>query len=48
VLVSDDAQVTRALVRLCEERGFDYAEFQEVPLDHFYPGALLAAGRPRG
>jgi hypothetical protein len=47
VLVSDDAQVTRALVHLCEELGFDYSEFQEVPLDHFYPGAVLAAGRPR-
>lgn len=47
VLVSDDAQVTRALVRLCEERDFAYSEFQEVPLNHFYPGAMLAAGRPR-
>ncbi len=47
VLVSDDAQVTRALARLCEERGFAYSEFQEVPVDHFYPGAMLAAGRPR-
>ena len=47
VLVSDDAQVTQALARLCEELGFDYAEFQEVPVGHFYPGAVLAAGRPR-
>lgn len=47
VLVSDDAQVTQALARLCEELGFDYSEFQEVPVDHFYPGAVLAAGRPR-
>jgi predicted O-methyltransferase YrrM len=47
VLVSDDAQVTRALARLSEELGFDYSEFQEVPVDHFYPGAVLAAGRPR-
>lgn len=47
VLLSDDAQVTRALARLCEELGFDYSEFQEVPVDHFYPGAVLAAGRPR-
>ncbi|MGN6871955.1 MAG: class I SAM-dependent methyltransferase [Solirubrobacteraceae bacterium] len=45
VLVSDDAQVTQALARLCEERGFDYSEFQEVPVDHFYPGAMLGAGR---
>lgn len=47
VLVSDDAQVTRALAHLCEELGFDYSEFQELPLGHFYPGAVLAAGRPR-
>jgi predicted O-methyltransferase YrrM len=47
VLVSDDAQVTRALARLSEELGFDYSEFQEIPLGHFYPGAVLAAGRPR-
>jgi predicted O-methyltransferase YrrM len=47
VLVSDDAQVTQALARLCEELGFDYSEFQELPRDHFYPGAVLAAGRPR-
>jgi predicted O-methyltransferase YrrM len=47
VLVSDDAQVTQALARLSEELGFDYAEFQELPVDHFYPGAVLAAGRPR-
>jgi Methyltransferase domain len=48
VLVSDDAQVTRALARLCEELGIDYSEFQELPVDHFYPGAVLAAGRSRG
>jgi predicted O-methyltransferase YrrM len=47
VLVSDDAQVTHALAHLCEELGFDYSEFQELPLGHFYPGAVLAAGRPR-
>lgn len=47
VLISDDAQVTQALARLCEELGFDYSEFQELPLGHFYPGAVLAAGRPR-
>jgi Methyltransferase domain len=46
VLVSDDAQVTRALARLSEERGFVYSEFQEVPVEHFYPGAMLGAGRP--
>ncbi|HET6868955.1 MAG TPA: class I SAM-dependent methyltransferase [Solirubrobacteraceae bacterium] len=46
VLVSDDAQVTRALAHLAEERGFDYSEFQEIPVDHFYPGAMLGAGRP--
>ncbi|HSC04066.1 MAG TPA: class I SAM-dependent methyltransferase [Solirubrobacteraceae bacterium] len=45
VLVSDDAQVTRALAQLCEELGFAYSEFQEVPVDHFYPGAVLGAGR---
>jgi predicted O-methyltransferase YrrM len=45
VLVSDDAQVTRALAHLCEELGFVYSEFQEVPVDHFYPGAMLGAGR---
>jgi predicted O-methyltransferase YrrM len=45
VLVSDDAQVTQALARLCEELGFEYSEFQEAPVDHFYPGAMLGAGR---
>jgi predicted O-methyltransferase YrrM len=47
VLVSDDAQVTRALAHLSEELGLVYSEFQELPLDHFYPGAVLGAGRPR-
>jgi Methyltransferase domain len=46
VLISDDAQVTRALAHLSEELGFVYSEFQEVPVDHFYPGAMLGAGRP--
>jgi predicted O-methyltransferase YrrM len=46
VLVSDDAQVTRALAHLCQELGFEYSEFQELPRGHFYPGAVLAAGRP--
>jgi predicted O-methyltransferase YrrM len=45
VLVSDDAQVTRALAHLCKELGFVYSEFQEIPVDHFYPGAMLGAGR---
>lgn len=47
VLVSDDAQVTRALAHLSEELGLVYSEFQELPVDHFYPGAVLGAGRPR-
>ena len=46
VLISDDAQVTRALSDLCERLGFGYFEFQEVPVEHFYPGAVLGAGRP--
>jgi predicted O-methyltransferase YrrM len=45
LLVSDDAQVTRALSELCRRMGFAYFEFQELPVGHFYPGALLAAGR---
>ena len=44
-LLSDDAQVTRALRDLCQNLGFGYLEFQEVPVEHFYPGAVLAAGR---
>jgi predicted O-methyltransferase YrrM len=46
VLVSDDAQVTHALSDLCESLGFGYFEFQELPVGHFYPGAVLGAGRP--
>jgi hypothetical protein len=45
VLMSDDAQVTGALRSLCRERGLAYDEFQELPVGHFYPGAVLAAGR---
>jgi hypothetical protein len=45
VLLSDDAQVTGALRRLCQQRGLEYNEFQELPVGHFYPGAVLAAGR---
>jgi predicted O-methyltransferase YrrM len=45
VLISDDAQVTRALRDLCQRMGFAYSEFQELPVGHFYPGAVLAAGR---
>ncbi len=47
VLLSDDAQVTQALSRISQDRGFDYQAFQERPVGHFYPGAVLAAGRPR-
>jgi hypothetical protein len=45
LLLSDDAQVTHALADLCRERGLAYFEFQEIPLAHFYPGAVLGAGR---
>lgn len=45
ILVSDDAQVTHALSDLCAERGLAYFEFQELPVRHFYPGAVLGAGR---
>lgn len=45
VLLSDDAQVSRALRDVSERLGFDYLEFQEIPIGHFYAGAVLAAGR---
>jgi hypothetical protein len=45
ILLSDDAQVTHALADLCRERGLAYFEFQEIPVGHFYPGAVLGAGR---
>lgn len=45
VLVSDDSQVTRALPELCREQGLELFEFHELPLNHFHPGAVLAAGR---
>jgi predicted O-methyltransferase YrrM len=48
VLLSDDAQVTQALAHVCRERGLAYFEFQEMPIGHFYPGAVLAAGRRTG
>ena len=44
-LLSDDAQVTSALLHLCQHPSFGYLEFREGPMEHFYPGALLAAGR---
>jgi hypothetical protein len=47
ILLSDDAQVTHALADLCRERGLAYFEFQEIPVGHFYPGAVLGAGRQR-
>jgi predicted O-methyltransferase YrrM len=45
LLLSDDAQVTHALADLCRERELAYFEFQEIPVSHFYPGAVLGAGR---
>jgi Methyltransferase domain len=45
LLVSDDAQVTRALQQLAAERGLDYVEFQERPLHHFHPGVMTACAR---
>jgi hypothetical protein len=44
-LLSDDAQVTHALSDMCRDTGLAYFEFQESPAQHFYPGAVLAAGR---
>ena len=48
VLVSDDSQVTQALPQLCSEQGLELFEFQESPVAHFHPGAVLAAGRRPG
>jgi predicted O-methyltransferase YrrM len=45
VLVSDDAQVSRALSAVCEECGLEYFEFHERPVGHFHPGAVQGAGR---
>jgi predicted O-methyltransferase YrrM len=47
VLLSDDAQVSQALHEVCREFDLEYFEFQELPVRHFYPGAVLAAGRRR-
>jgi hypothetical protein len=44
VLVSDDAH-TGAMAELCERHGLVYSEVVERPARHFYPGAMLAAGR---
>ncbi len=46
VLLSDDAQTTQALQRLCSERSLEYFAFAENPAKHFYPGSVLGAGRP--
>jgi predicted O-methyltransferase YrrM len=45
VLVSDDAQVTRALAELAREHNLGYVEFHEQPVRHFHPGTVLAAMR---
>jgi Methyltransferase domain len=45
VLLSDDAQVSRALADTCRERGLSYHAFHERPVGHFHPGAVLGAGR---
>lgn len=45
VLLTDDAQVSRALTVVADRAGLDYHEFQELPVNHFYPGAVLAAAR---
>lgn len=45
LLLSDDAQVTHALADVCRDRGLEYFDFQEIPVGHFYPGAVLGAGR---
>ncbi|MGI8506942.1 MAG: class I SAM-dependent methyltransferase [Solirubrobacteraceae bacterium] len=44
VLLSDDAH-NGAMAAVCERHGLAYREVAERPLRHFYPGALLAAGR---
>lgn len=44
VLLSDDAH-TGAMAAVCERHGLVYSEVGERPVDHFYPGAVLAAGR---
>lgn len=45
VLVSDDSQVTQALPEFCVQHGLELFEFHEIPVEHFHPGAVLAAGR---
>lgn len=47
VLLSDDAQVTNALAETATAHDLDYFAFQEIPVDHFYPGAVLGAARSR-
>jgi len=47
VLISDDAQTTHALAELAADRSLCYAEFHEVPVNHFHPGATLGAARRR-
>ncbi len=44
VLVSDDAH-NGAMAAVCQRHGLSYSQVAERPLRHFYPGALLAAGR---
>ncbi len=46
LLISDDAQVSGALAEFARRAQLEYHEFQELPEGHFYPGAVLGAGRP--
>ncbi|MDQ6744988.1 MAG: class I SAM-dependent methyltransferase [Actinomycetota bacterium] len=44
VLVTDNAHVTGALTELCEQRAYQFCQFRERPVDHFYGGGAMAAG----
>jgi hypothetical protein len=45
VLVSDNVHVTPALAQASAEFGLDHHEFLERPVDHFYTGGAMGAGR---
>jgi hypothetical protein len=47
VLITDNAHGTRALADVCADRGLQYSEFHERPLDHFYTGGAVGAGLRR-
>jgi predicted O-methyltransferase YrrM len=48
IVLTDNAHASDALSEWCKKNAYLFSYFQEVPLDHWYPGASLAIGKKQG